>query len=94
MLRSHGGRTTKLSITISFLSARGDSIFSGKPRSMEYFLSPYARVSKEDIRRNRENVAARLGFLGRIVHGVIPRAWVKELRGRLGDTPDSAQPEA
>jgi len=37
-----------------------------KPASMEAFLALYTRVSKEDIRRNRENVAARLGFLGRI----------------------------
>ncbi len=52
---------------------------------MEAFLSLYARVSKEDIRRNRENVAARLGFLGRIVHGINPRAWAKELHARLGE---------
>ena len=55
----------------------------GKPRSMEGFLSLYAHVSKEEIRRNRENVAARLGFLGRIVHGVNSRNWLKELRVRL-----------
>jgi hypothetical protein len=65
----------------------------GKPRSMEAFLNLYARVSKEDIRRNRENVAARLGLLGRIVHGVNPRLWVKELRGCLGETGDSPQSE-
>src|SRR5439155_7342108 len=38
-----------------------------KPRSIESFLTLYAKVSKEDIRRNRENVAKTLGFLGRIV---------------------------
>jgi len=56
----------------------------GKPRSMEALLSLYARVTKKDIRRNRENAAVRLGFLGRIVHGVNPRAWAKELHARLG----------
>lgn len=56
-----------------------------KPANMEAFLSLYARVSKEDIRHNRDNVAARLGFLGRIVHGADPRAWMKELRARIGD---------
>ena len=55
----------------------------GKPLSMEAFLNLYARVSKEDIRRNRENVAAQLGFLGRIVHGVNPGAWAKEIHARL-----------
>ncbi len=61
-----------------------------KPTHIETFLVLYTRVSKEDIRRNRENVAARLGFLGRIVHGVNPRAWAKELRERLGEPPDYA----
>jgi len=65
-----------------------------KPATIEAFLTLYTRVTKEDIRRNRENVAARLGFLGRIVHGVNPRAWVKELRERLGETLDYAQHQA
>lgn len=60
---------------------------------MEAFLAAYTRVTKEDIRRNRENVAARLGFLGRIVHGTNPRAWVKELRARLCERIDSASDE-
>jgi hypothetical protein len=62
-----------------------------KPRSMDTFLVLYTRVSKEDIRRNRENVATRLGFLGRIVHGLNRRTWVNELRARLGETVDYAQ---
>jgi hypothetical protein len=65
----------------------------GKPCSMETFLRLYAHVSKEDIRRNRDNVAARLGFLGRIVHGANPRTWIKELRDRLGETADYARGE-
>ena len=62
-----------------------------KPRNIESFLVSYTRVSKEEIRRNRENVAARLGFLVRIVHGVNPRAWVKELRMHLGEAGDCAE---
>ena len=54
-----------------------------KPRSIESFLALYVRVSKDDIRRNRENVATSLGFLGRIVHGLNPRAWAKELHARM-----------
>jgi hypothetical protein len=54
-----------------------------KPASMEAFLALYTRVSKEDIRRNRDNVVARLRFLGRIVHGANPRAWAKEIHARL-----------
>ncbi len=59
-----------------------------KPASMESFLALYIRTSKEDIRVNRNNVAERLGFLGRIVHGVNPRAWLHELRRKLGEPMD------
>lgn len=62
-----------------------------KPARIETFLALYTRVSKEDIRRNRDNVAVGLGFFGRIVHSVNPRSWVKELRARLGETVDYAQ---
>jgi hypothetical protein len=55
-----------------------------KPPNMEAFLAAYIRVTKEDIRRNRSNAAEMLGFLGRIVHGANPRAWVKELNSRGG----------
>jgi len=56
-----------------------------RPASMETFLDLYVRTNKEDIRANRNNVAEQLGFLCRIVHGVDPRGWVKELRGKLGE---------
>jgi len=56
-----------------------------KPQSMEAFLAVYIRVTKEDIRQNRANAAERLGFLGRIVHGVNPRPWLKELNARCGE---------
>jgi hypothetical protein len=56
-----------------------------KPRNMESFLHLYTRVSKEDIRRNQENVGERLGFLKRMIHGSNPRAWLKELRQQLGE---------
>jgi hypothetical protein len=55
-----------------------------KPPNMEAFLAAYIRVTKEDIRQNRGNMAETLGFLGRIVHGANPRAWVKELNSRGG----------
>jgi len=36
-----------------------------KPRNMDTFLTLYTKIMKDDIRRNRNNVAERLGFLGR-----------------------------
>jgi hypothetical protein len=59
-----------------------------RPTNMAEFLAIYNRVTKEDIRHNRANVAERLGFLGRLIHGLNPRAWLKELKTRLGETVD------
>ena len=52
---------------------------------MEEFLAAYIRVRKEDIRKNRANIAEKLGFLGRAVHGVNGRLWLRELNSRTGD---------
>jgi hypothetical protein len=56
--------------------------------SMPEFLAIYRSVTKDDILHNRGNTAERLGFLGRLIHGHNPRAWLKELKVRLGETPD------
>jgi hypothetical protein len=40
----------------------------GKPRNMDSFLALYTKITKDDIRRNRNNAAERLGFLGRVIH--------------------------
>ena len=56
-----------------------------KPRSMDSFLALYTRITKDDVRQNRDNAAERLGFLGRVIHGTNPRAWLKEVRTRIGE---------
>ena len=61
-----------------------------KPVNMTEFLTIYGRVAREDIRDNRGNVAQRLGFLGRLVHGLSPQGWLTELKVRLGETVDYA----
>jgi hypothetical protein len=64
-------------------------VFS-KPRILESFLRLYTRTSKDDIRRNRDNVAGQLGFLKRVIHGTSSRAWLKELSPHLGENADFA----
>ena len=59
-----------------------------KPVNMTEFLTIYGRVAREDIRHNRGNVAERLGFLGRLIHGLSPQGWLRELKVRLGETVD------
>jgi hypothetical protein len=62
-----------------------------KPQSIEAFLAIYVATTKEAIRQNRANVAERLGFLGRVVHGSNPRVWLRGLKARLGEAADSPQ---
>jgi hypothetical protein len=61
-----------------------------KPRNLDTFLALYTKITKDDIRRNRNNSAERLGFLGRVIHGTNPRAWLKEVRLRVGEGIDFA----
>jgi hypothetical protein len=62
-----------------------------KPASMTEFLAIYGNVTKEDIRHNRGNVAEKLGFLGRLIHGRNPQLWMKELRTYLAESIDYAE---
>ena len=59
-----------------------------KPRSIDSFLALFTKISKDDIRRNRNNAAERLGFLGRVIHGTNPGVWLKEIRQRLEEKID------
>jgi hypothetical protein len=56
-----------------------------KPSRMESFLALYTKTTKNNIRRNRDNIAAQPAFLGRVIHGTDPRAWLKEVRQRVGE---------
>ena len=56
-----------------------------KPGNMDSFLVLYPKTTKSDIRKNHDNIAERLGFLTRVVHGANPRAWLREVRQHLGD---------
>ncbi|MGA9058519.1 MAG: hypothetical protein WB763_18625 [Terriglobia bacterium] len=62
-----------------------------KPQNIEAFLAAYVATTKEAIRQNRANVAERLGFLGRVVHGPNPRIWLRTLTARLGEAADHAE---
>jgi hypothetical protein len=56
-----------------------------KSRNMDNFLAQYAKTTKTNIRRNQENIAERLGFVGRVVHGTNPALWLKEIREYLAE---------
>ncbi len=62
-----------------------------KPRSIESFLAAYTGATKEAIRQNRANLAERLGFLGRVVHGSNPKIWLRALKQHLGEAVGNAK---
>lgn len=59
-----------------------------KPASMHEFLANYCRVTREEILQNRGNVAEKLRFMGRLIHGPNPRVWCNELKLRIGEVVD------
>jgi curved DNA-binding protein CbpA len=56
-----------------------------KPANMREFLAVYSRATRLEILQNRGNIAERLGFLGRLVHGRNSQTWLKELRTHLSE---------
>ncbi|MFN7998428.1 MAG: hypothetical protein U0Q18_32705 [Bryobacteraceae bacterium] len=61
-----------------------------EPTEVREFVRRYATTGRDDIRKNRGNVAHQLGFIGRVMHGNDPRTWLRELRTRIGEGVDYA----
>jgi hypothetical protein len=59
-----------------------------RPADIREFVWRYAATAREDIRRNRGNIATELGFIGRVMHGNHPRKWLDDLRARIGEPID------
>jgi hypothetical protein len=62
-------------------------VFS-RPPNLDQWVRSYAQAVKDDIRQNRRNAAEQLGFLGRVMHGRNPRAWLRTLRAKIGEPVD------
>ncbi len=59
-----------------------------RPKSMEEFMKHYAGTTREDIRSNRNDVAARLGFIGRVVRGRRKKRWLNDVLKHAGEKAD------
>ena len=59
-----------------------------KAGDVRQFVSKYATTCRDDIRKNRNNVAEQLGFIARVMHGRNPRTWSHDLRTRIGEAAD------
>ena len=62
-------------------------VFS-RPSKLDLWVRDYSSTPRDDIRRNRNNAAERLGFIGRVMHGRNPRTWLRELRAKIGEPVD------
>lgn len=59
-----------------------------KPENLDDFLERYAKLTREDIRRNRGNLATALGFVGRVVRGRRKKRWLADVLRQAGETAD------
>ena len=64
-------------------------VFS-KPLDVKHWVWQYAKTTRHDVRLNRNNIAESLGFHGRVVHGKNKSEWLRELRLRTGEPPDTS----
>jgi hypothetical protein len=55
---------------------------------MEDFMKHYASTPREDVRHNRNDVATRLGFIGRVVRGRRKKRWLKDVLKHAGEKTD------
>ena len=61
----------------TYLFSRSDSLSD--------FFRLYRVTTREEILKNRNNVADRLNYLGRMVHGTDKRGWIGALKNWLGE---------
>ena len=59
-----------------------------KPEDVPAFIRRYSRATREDVRRNRDNVATDLGFVGRIVRGRKKKRWLNDVLKIAGEKAD------
>ena len=59
-----------------------------RPVDIREFVGRYATTTRDDIRRNRANIASELGFIKRVMHGNHPKKWLDHLRTRIGEPVD------
>ncbi|MGH9631084.1 MAG: hypothetical protein ACRD7E_22480 [Bryobacteraceae bacterium] len=59
-----------------------------RPKSMEDFMKHYAGTTREDVRNNRDDLATRLGFIGRVVRGQRKKRWLHDVLKHAGEKAD------
>jgi hypothetical protein len=76
-------------VLISEVPQLGHATYAfAKPSDIETFMRDYSRATREDIRRNRNNVATQLGFIGRVVRGRKKKRWLTDVLRLAGEKTD------
>jgi hypothetical protein len=76
-------------VVISEIPRVGHATYTfAKPVDLDDFLRRYARVTRQDVRRNWDNVATELGFVGRIVRGTKRKRWLMDVLKQAGERTD------
>jgi hypothetical protein len=70
--------------------SRATYVFA-KPNDIQAFMRDYSRATREDIRRNRNNVATQLGFIGRVVRGRKKKRWLTDVLKLAGEKANSVE---
>jgi hypothetical protein len=59
-----------------------------RPDQISNFTKMYTGVMREDVRNNRNDVASRLGFIGRVVRGRRKKRWLADVLKQSGEKAD------
>ena len=59
-----------------------------RPAQLDDFMHRYADLDRDDVRHNRNDVASRLGFIGRVVRGDRKQRWLNDVLKRAGEKAD------
>ena len=59
-----------------------------RPAQLDEFMQRYAGIDRDDVRHNRNDVATRLGFIGRVVRGRRKQRWLNDVLKRAGEKAD------
>jgi hypothetical protein len=56
-----------------------------KPADLEAFMRGYSQTTRECVRRNRDNIATQLGFIGRVIRGKKRERWLQDVLKLAGE---------
>jgi hypothetical protein len=59
-----------------------------RPDDIGAFMRRYACATRDDVRRNRNNIATDLGFVGRVVRGRKKKRWLTDVLTLAGEKTD------